>query len=309
MYNIGEEEPLTSRVVNHRPFVGEPHDAAISSKLTRVTEKPIAIAYTPTEPSRYYPPTQVTNFYHNVHPHHQYSHHFDPLLSDEKFSMPNYGGPVISEIHDEKHIGYDYYHRQQQLQQHLNNGEDLDFYKQHYDFEAPFQASVSLNPEVTNPYEGWSIVTQSTDTNKIDRSDLNVAESNEESQTTKKYDPNVFQPIYESGFQPIYSEKKVSTAPELFIGDSSEFPLELAPVHSTTIKAPVITTTPIPTSKSSSESTSAQLKSAEETTTTKVEKKKQKVEIDSLEAFFESLTRDYDDEESTNKSENESRSL
>lgn len=289
-----------SRVVNKRPpYLGEHPDAAISSKLTRVTERPIAIAYTPTEPNRNYPP--VTNFYHNAHPHHQYTHHFDSHLGNDKYSVPNYGGPVISEILDEKHIGYDYFHRQQQLQQHLNNGEDLDFYKEHYDFQAPFQASVSLTPEVTNPYEGWSIVTQSTDTNKIDRSDLHVGDSSEET-TTRKFDLTDFQPVFESGFQPIYSGNKVSTAPELF-PESSELPSTLALVSYST-HAITTTTTPLPPSTSSFE-TSLEPKSSEETTTIKVEKKKQKVEIDSLEAFFESLTRDYDEDESTNKSENE----
>lgn len=297
MYNIGEE-PTNSRVVNKRPpFMSEHPDAAISSKLTRVTDKPIAIAYTPTEPNRSYPP--ITNFYHNLPPHQLYAHHFDPHLSGDKFSLPNYGGPVISEILDEKHVGYDYYHRQQQLQQHLNNGEDLDFYKEHYDFQAPFHASVSLTPEVTNPYEGWSIVTQSTDTNKIDRADLHVIDSSEET-STRKFDPNEFQPVFESGFQPIYSEKKVSTAPELF-ADSSELPSTLALTFSTPSATP---TTNIPFT--SLFETSTEAKSSEETTTTKIEKKKPKVEIDSLEAFFESLTRDYDDDESTNKSENES---
>ena len=294
IYNLGEQP--TSRVVNKRPS-----DAAISSTLTRVTEKPIAIAYTPTEPNRNYP--TVTNFYEHVHPSHQYSHHYDPHLTGDKFSVPNYGGPVISEILDDKHIGYDYFHQQQQLQQHLNNGEDLDFYKEHYDFQAPFQASVSVNPEVTNPYEGWSIVTQSTDTNKIDRADLHLLDSSEET-TTRKFDPNEFQPVFESGFQPIYSGSKVSTAPELIL-ESSENPTTHALNYST---QPIVVSTPSSSSYSSSlstsEETSQEPKSSEETTTHKIEKKK---EIDSLEAFFESLTRDYDDEESENKSENESK--
>ena len=304
IYNMGET-PTNLRVVNKRPLIASEHpESAISSKLTRVTEKPIAIAYTPTEPNRSYPPP--TNFYNNLHPHHYYTHQYD-----DKYSVPNYGGPVISEILDEKHIGYDYYHRQQQLQQHLNNGEDLDFYKEHYDFQAPFHASVSLNPEVTNPYEGWNIVTQSTDTNKIDRSDLHVSESSEET-STRKFDPNEFQPVFESGFQPIYSGNKVSTAPEI-TPDSSEFPTTFAITYSThpnsSPSSTTTTTTPSPTT--SSIEMSAEPQSREESTTKVVEKKKQKVEIDSLEAFFESLTRDYDEDESTDKSENEnsSRSL
>lgn len=297
LYNLGEQ-PTSSRVVNKRPPFAEHPDAAISSTLTRVTEKPIAIAYTPTEPNRNY--HTVTNYYQNVHPSHQYSHHFNPYLSGDKFSVPNYGGPVISEILDEKQVDYDYFHRQQQLQQHLNNGEDLDLYKEHYDFQAPFQASVSLNPEVTNPYEGWSIVTQSTDTNKIDRADLHLVDSSEET-TTRKFDPNEFQPVFESGFQPIYSGSKVvSTAPELIL-ESSEHPTTLAFTYST---QPIAVSTPSSSSSSTSAESSQEPTSSEETTTKKIEKKK---EIDSLEAFFESLTRDYDEEESENKSENESK--
>lgn len=301
IFNTGET-PTNPRVVNKPPpFLAEHPDAAISSKLTRVTEKPIAIAYTPTEPNVNYPP--VTNFYSNLHPqNHQYSHHYDPNLGETHFSNPNFGSPVISEILDEKHVGYDYYHRQQALQQHLNNGEDLDFYKEHYDFQAPFQASVNVNPEVTNPYEGWSIVSQTTDSNKIDRSDLHVSESSEES-TTHKFDPNEFQPVFESGFQPIYSGAKVSTAPEL-LSESSEIPSTLALIYST---KPITTTTvPSATEPTTSEETSPEAKTEDESTTKQVEKKK--VEIDSLEAFFDSLTRDYDDD-STDKSENESRSL
>lgn len=277
LFNIGEE-PSSLRVVNKRPpFISENPNEAISSKLQRVTDKPIAIAYTPTEPTRIYSPH--TNFYHNPQPHQPYSHHYNPNLSGDKFSLPNYGGPVISEILDEKRINYDYYHRQQQLQQNLNNGEDLDFYKEHYDFEAPFQASVSLTPEVTNPYEGWSIVTQSTDTNKIDRSDLHVVDSSEEL-TTRKFDPTEFLPVYESGFQPIYSERKVSTAPELFAdSESSELPSTLGLIFTT--QTTTMTTTPAPTTNSAE--TSPEAKSSEETTTYKIEKKKQKVEIDSLE--------------------------
>lgn len=298
IFNTGET-PTNARVVNKQPpFLAEHPDAAISSKLTRVTDKPIAIAYTPTEPNVNYAP--VTNFYSNLHPQSQYSHHhFDPNLGETQFSHPNYGGPVISEILDEQQLSYDYLHRQQALQQHLNNGEDLDFYKEHYEFQAPFQASVSVNPEVTNPYEGWSIVAQTTDSNKIDRSDLHASESSEDI-TTHKFDPNEFQPVFESGFQPIYSGAKVSTAPEL-AAESSEIPSTLALIYST---KPITTTTLAPTTNSAE--TSAESKTEEETTTKKEEKKK--VEIDSLEAFFDSLTRDYDDEDSTNKSENESSS-
>ncbi|KAL7025768.1 hypothetical protein ACKWTF_013620 [Chironomus riparius] len=287
VYNIGEE----------------PHNP-ISSKLTRVTEKPIAIAYTPTEPNRVSPPM---SYYQHIQP--------QNLYNSNKFSLPNYAGPVISEIIDD----YDYYHKNPA---HLNGGEELnDYHRPHYDFEAPFHASVSLTPEVTNPYQGWSIVTKPTESpNKIDRSDHNLVDSNEEL-STKKFDPNEFHPVLESGFQPIYSSNRVSTAPELVRGESHELPSSLALSQPTTsIKPQSTTQSTLLISSSSNEnkkrfesvSTSAPKVAVTTTSTTakpiEINKAPQSMAIDSLEALFDSLTRDYDDDES-NKSENESRSL
>jgi hypothetical protein len=309
IYNIGEQ----------------PHEAAaISSKLTRITEKPIAIAYTPTEPSRIAPPM---SYYQHIQPQNLYAN-----LNGNKYSLPDYAHPVVSEILDEKHVGasYDFYHNQ-----HFNSdsGEDH-FHKQHYDFEAPFHASVSLNPEVTNPYEGWTVVTKSTENNKIDRSDVNVIEphlpsslqplaiTSAEETTTKKFDPNEFQPVFETGFQPIYTSNRIHTAPEISLDSvesserhapstltvpastepsfldllfkSNNIESTMAVKETTTTSSPLITTT----SSSAAAVSSTTVKSGE----------KKKVEIDSLEAFFDSLTRDYDDEEdeTAHKSENES---
>jgi hypothetical protein len=312
IYNIGEQ-----------PNNGK-HPDAISSKLMRATERPIAIAYTPTEPSRVYTPTSY------YRPHNQYSHYYDPYLSGEKhFSNPNFGRPVIPETHDEKRITFEQYHRQQ-----INNNrkqtqqEPITLQKEHYDFQAPFLASVSLNPEVTNPYEGWAVVTQSSaDTNKIDRADHINIDDNE--LTTKKFDLDQFHPQMESGFMPIYSERRVSTAPEIepesdelfdesnesterlqaakLVETSSPASTERISTHQTTTTSSLLSS--IETSSETSKSTTTS--SSEESTTVKIEKKQQKkkIEIDSLEAFFESLTRDYDEDESLNKSENESRSL
>jgi len=287
VYNIGEE----------------PHNP-ISSKLTRVTEKPIAIAYTPTEPNRVSPPM---GYYQHIQP--------QNLYNSNKFSLPNYAGPVISEIIDD----YDYYHK---TPAHLNGGEELnDYHRPHYDFEAPFHASVSLTPEVTNPYQGWSIVTKPTDSpNKIDRSDHNLVDSNEEV-STKKFDPNEFHPVLESGFQPIYSSNRVSTAPELVRSESHERPSTLALSQQTSsIKPPSTTQSTLLISSSNenkkrdeSVSTSSTKLAVPTTSTTskpiEINKAPPSMEIDSLEALFDSLTRDYDDDESVNKSENESRSL
>lgn len=297
--------------------IGEEPNGPISSKLTRITEKPIAIAYTPTEP------TKTVSYYQPI-PHHLYPNQFESHLG--KFSMPNYAGPVISEI--------DYLQRnqqqQQQLQQYHNNHQQAQQhqeieYHHHYDFEAPFQASVSVNPEViTNPYEGWSIVTKSTEeVNKIDRSDINALDSNEEITTTKEFDPHEFHPIFESGFQPIYSSNRVSLAPEISL-DFNEHATPLALFQTSPVsieeRSPH-STTEMTQKSSTSSSSSAEFTTAASTisshlivTTTAApaeKKEKKKIEIDSLEAFFESLTRDYDDEEenASSKSENETRSL
>lgn len=318
IYNIGEQ-----------PGSNGKHPDAISSKLVRATERPIAIAYTPTEPSRVYTPTSY------YRPHNQYSHYYDPYLSGDKFSNPNLGRPAIPEMFDEKRIAFEQYHRQQIIQQQEKQKrkppqDPITLQKEHYDFQAPFHASVSLNPEVTNPYEGWAVVTQnydlkhatqsSAESNKIDRADhLNV----DDELTTKKFDLDGFQPVFESGFQPIYSERRVSTAPEIesesdeIFAESNESTegihaaklIETSPATSTERISTSPATTKTTTSTSFETSSEASKSTSfEESTTVKIEKKK-KIEIDSLEAFFESLTRDYDDEESINKSENESRSL
>lgn len=312
IYNIGEQ-PM-------QPNGNYPADA-ISSKLVRATERPIAIAYTPTEPSRVYTPT---SFYR---PNNQYSHYYDPHLSSDKNSNPNFGRPELQ---------LDFSQRPQYPQQPQRIAPSPQKEQhEHFDFQAPFQASVSVNPEVTNPYEGWAVVTQSpVDTNKIDRSDSFAAEE----ETTKHFDLTEFQPHFESGFKPIYSERRVSLVPEI-LSDSDEMMyvesdesteaiqaaklVETSPATTVTIvasspssAAPVVTSTTTTITPASIETSSELSKStswsSDESTTQKIVKEKKKLEIDSLEAFFDSLTRDYEDDNdavSSNKSENESRSL
>ena len=334
-YNIGEELPSNAaRVVNKRPPFqsADTPDAAISSKLTRVTDKPIAIAYTPTEPNHKYQ-TTTSNYYH--HPHHTYGQQVQHEL-DNKYSVPNYGGPVISEILDDKQNDFDYYqqHLQQTLQQHqLNHGEDMEFpNKAHYDFQAPFHASVSLGAEqVTNPYEGWSVVTKGTDTNKIDRSDAHVTVSIEqrtkdEETSTKKFDPNQFQPEYLSGFMPIFnsnSDSSSSSSSAASNSESSEMPLSsifslstqpiTAPPTSAQLRSAVTEKQEIEAEEEDNVKETESNKSNETVETTTVTttitsqpvEEKKKVQIDSLEAFFDSLTRDYEDsKEETSRSTN-----
>lgn len=309
IYNIGEQ-PMNMQHAN---------PDAISSKLVRATERPIAIAYTPTEPNRVY---TSTSYYR---PNNQYSHYYDPYLSSDKFPNPNFGRPIMSEILDDKRLNLDFSQRpphvaQPQRQPPPPPQREVSSQKEHFDFQAPFQASVSLNPEVTNPYEGWAVVTQATDTNKIDRSDMFGIDD----ETTKRFDLTDFQPMFESGFKPIYSERRVSLEPEIE-AESDEMSAEsdesTEAIHSAKLietsparaEPEIVYTSPSTTTSFETSNEISKSTSSIESTTQLVEKKeKKKLEIDSLEAFFDSLTRDYDDDndsESTNKSENESRSL
>ncbi|GAB0092828.1 hypothetical protein DMENIID0001_078650 [Sergentomyia squamirostris] len=153
LYNLGEEP------------VGPPIDQKISSTLIRVpTDRPIAIAYTPTEPSHY-----------NRRP-------------DDRFSIPNYGNAVISEIRDT------------QTEASFSRDEsEFPVRDEHYeqDFQAPFFPSINLGT-VTDPYRE--------NNNKIDRSDVDINETefNSAELVTKKFNPDVFQPEYLGGFKPIY---------------------------------------------------------------------------------------------------------
>lgn len=279
-YNIGEEPMnLKSKIINDGPGM------IIGAKLTRVTEKPIAIAYTPTIPHKQF--TSTSNYFNNFqHPHHQYEKYQD------KFSMPNYGGPVISEILDDKLVpNKEHYHQQPQEE----------YNREHYDFQAPFHASMNLGNEVTTVHQGWAVITPSPyskgpESNKIDRLDLNLAESNEEPQivetTTRKFDLNQFKPEYLSGFLPIHSAGS-NTAPVV----------QPAPVIMTTTERASLSSTITSTLLVLNNDKSIEPEA--DKVIKKIEENKKKVEIDSLEAFFDQLTRDYDSEGDTSK-ENDS---
>ncbi|XP_059621156.1 uncharacterized protein LOC132264844 [Phlebotomus argentipes] len=153
MYNIGEEP------------MGPPADQKISSTLTRVTDRPIAIAYTPTE----------SNHFHR--------------RPDDRFSMPNYGHAVISEIRET-----------QTEASFVRDDHEYPLRNEHYqqDFQAPFFPSINLGT-VTDPYRGLFA-------RKIDRADVDVKETefNSAELVTKRFDLEAFQPEYLSGFKPIY---------------------------------------------------------------------------------------------------------
>lgn len=146
-----------------------------------MTERPIAIAYTPTEPTHYY--------------------------QGDKFSIANHASPVIPEIRDEIEDDVDEFGNP-------SRGEN---YQQ--DFQAPFYPSVSLGnaPDHRN---GWSVLssTQNSAKNKeiTNRSDTNIESNDKKSDdedkdmmdemdvNTESFNSDNFQPDFQSGFKPIY---------------------------------------------------------------------------------------------------------
>ncbi|KAH1010077.1 hypothetical protein HUJ05_004432 [Dendroctonus ponderosae] len=189
---------LESRIVTG----GKPNFAPnqISATLKTYTEKPIAIAYTPTEPN----------------------------LNADKYSMPNYGSPVIPEIRpgsvDNDDIGHGPKNSEitvhatmhtnpnvnvpfrgpiyQEPSNHKFNHKidvdvDSDPVPAQLDFQAPFQASVKLDAS-TN--QGWSVVRDKnrTTTEEAEVTTLPLA-------TTSEFDIENFKPQLIGGFKPLYS--------------------------------------------------------------------------------------------------------
>lgn len=149
--------------------------------LFRLTERPIAIAYTPTEPTQYYD-------------------------HGDKFSIANHASSVIPEIRDETEDETDEFGNP-------SRGEN---YQQ--DFQAPFYPSVSLGN--SPDHHGWAVLspTQNSAKNKEinNRSDTNVENSDQKSDiededmmedidvNTESFNSESFQPEFQSGFKPIY---------------------------------------------------------------------------------------------------------
>ncbi|KAJ8949986.1 hypothetical protein NQ318_002395 [Aromia moschata] len=185
----------------------------ISVTLKTFTEKPIAVAYTPTEPN----------------------------LNADKYSMPNYGSPVIPEIRpgtvENAETGHGssnseftvsaVMHTHPQLilgnrktspneankrvgESNHNFNHKIDMETPDYpklDFQAPFQASVNLDQSMN---QGWSVVRDKnkTTTETMELTTLSYA-------TTSEFDIENFKPQLEGGFKPIYNfpdEKKNSEA-------------------------------------------------------------------------------------------------
>lgn len=166
----------------------------ISVTLKTYTERPIAVAYTPTEP------------------HDKYA---------DKYSMPNYASPVIPEIRpgsvSNVEIGYEKPNSEFTLSavMHTRPRPDLsalssNIYKHKIDtsidtthvpaqeFQAPFQASVNIDSSVS---QGWSVVrdrSKSDGEHDVEVTTLPLA-------TTSEFDIENFKPQLIGGFVPIYS--------------------------------------------------------------------------------------------------------
>lgn len=185
-FNTGEA-PIDSipKVINRGQDLHlDDFEEDVDDIYSKETRRPIAIAYTPTQPPQYpnHKPDYTTN--------HQ----------------PEY------------------------------ENDDEDIRGEHYeqDFQAPFFPSVSLGGTVVkNEYEGWNVITPTTTTtsssssqtsktqkpissllintkHEINRSDTINQSQTEASpstlkyeSTTKKFNPDTFQPEYETGFRPI----------------------------------------------------------------------------------------------------------
>ncbi|EDS43942.1 conserved hypothetical protein [Culex quinquefasciatus] len=263
IYNIGEE-PVSKE--QQQPVVED--SPLISSKLHRVAEStPIAIAYTPTESTYKY------------------------KLQNSPYYSPY--GETQTEVSYLKVNDYDEFgnlaHRYEQS------------------FQAPFQASISLDPvKVTNPYEGWAVVTgtppqaliqeqpqaQQQQQNKIDRSDDHHFEDSEPAASQKQETTNTggFQPEFQGGFRPIYAEdvklsELANPDPQsrnaFLVGTQSE-----EETKSEDSPAPTIAAEPAKKQESASAPSSVEKFTDEQ---------EEKPLFGDLEAFFDNLTKDYDD--------------
>ncbi|XP_062536159.1 uncharacterized protein LOC134205172 isoform X2 [Armigeres subalbatus] len=245
-----EKKPDTVYNIGEEPVSKEqPDDSVISTKLQRVTEStPIAIAYTPTESNQKY------NYI--KHPNSPY---YSPY------------GETQTEVSYLKMDDFDEF------------GNPAHHYE--HNFQAPFQASISLDPvKVTNPYEGWAVVTSSPqalvkEQNKIDRSDDHHSEENDVS-TNKPSEKGGFQPELQGGFRPIYAEDvKLSELMNPDPQSKNAFFLESE-------------SEPERPKKHESKQTQEKAEHIER-------KPDRKPILDSLEAFFDNLTKDYDENTET----------
>ncbi|XP_065160136.1 uncharacterized protein [Atheta coriaria] len=166
---IEDTEP---RIVNHN--TPQANNNQISVTLKTYTEKPIAVAYTPTE--------------------------------SNKFSMPNYASLVIPEIRDSEITVSAVMHHGQpsppvvhhrpivKPQAHNEEVNQANAPRPQAEFQAPFQASAHVDHSLS---QGWAVVREK-DERKDEITTLPV-------QTTSEFDIENFKPQLEGGFKPIYS--------------------------------------------------------------------------------------------------------
>ncbi|XP_018332532.1 uncharacterized protein LOC108742024 [Agrilus planipennis] len=164
----------------------------ISSNLHIYTEKPIAVAYTPTES------------------HHKIDSTKQEIgeINNSKYSMPNYGGSVISEIRDEPFPKFQIeldnkyltskkkYFENHKIQEETTSVKDE---PPKLDFQAPFQASINLD----SVSQGWTVV-RNKEKSEIDRSDDEITTTSVD--TTSEFDIENFKPQLFGGFKPLYSQ-------------------------------------------------------------------------------------------------------
>ncbi|XP_055587970.1 uncharacterized protein LOC129740342 [Uranotaenia lowii] len=249
---LNEKKQDTIYNIGEEPISKEhSEDSPISTKLQRATDStPIAIAYTPTESNLKYKYKIQNSPYYS--PYGETQTEVSYLKIDD---FDEFGNPA---------------HRYEQS------------------FQAPFQASISLDPvKVTNPYEGWAVVTSPPqaliqEPIKVDRSDSNHHDEPIQQSTSKPVaadSKGSFQPEFEGGFRPIYAEDvKLS---ELVNPDPQSRNAYVA---------------------SHDEEPVASVENSESVVhkTNKIEQPEKpdhadKPILDSLEAFFDDLTKDYED--------------
>ncbi|CAH0548117.1 unnamed protein product [Brassicogethes aeneus] len=200
---------IESRIVSG----GNKHNSnQISVTLKTYTEKPIAVAYTPTEPNS----------------------------SKDRFSMPNYASPVIPEIrpgsvetadsneftvsavmhtHPQFAVGSAEYVKPGKISDesifNVNHRMDNEVSKipsKLDDFQAPFQASDNIDSSLN---QGWAVVRDNREKNKTTTPETEVTTI--PFATTSEFDIENFKPQLEGGFKPIYyssAEKKGSEVNE-----------------------------------------------------------------------------------------------
>ncbi|XP_076264453.1 uncharacterized protein LOC143198828 [Rhynchophorus ferrugineus] len=186
-------ENVETRIVNGNKKIHNPNQ--ISVTLKTYTEKPIAIAYTPT----------------------------DPTMNSDKYSMPNYGSPVIPEIRpsitdgSEKKVitKYPLVPSNHKYNHKIDSDIETVIGPDQQDFQAPFQASVKLDAATNH---GWSVVRDKAKTTPVEETETTTIPL----ATTSEFDIENFKPQLIGGFQPLYSFPDTDNKNERSIAEREE---------------------------------------------------------------------------------------